>query len=90
MDWLLFAVLAFIISFTNRLVASWLYHRRVKKSREQFLAHLQLKFPDATITFRTVAASDLKALQMIEAELDDIPPHRPSTAPPKGAPPKKD
>lgn len=83
MPWQGYVLSILAVILVNQPLASWLYHRRVKKSREHFLAHVHLKFPDAVITFRTAAASDLEALRMIEAELDKLPPHRPTTAPPK-------
>lgn len=72
-DWPVVILSVIGIVLVNQPLASWLYHRRIKKSRAQFLADAQLKFPNATIMLRTVAASDLEALQTIQERLNELP-----------------
>lgn len=82
MDWLVI-LLVFITVSINQFLASWLYHRRIKRSTKKFFHEAKIKFPEASITLRSMESSDLKALRRIQAQLDrlDIEPGAYSEAP---------
>lgn len=61
-----------IFLVVNQWMATWLYHRRIRRTQERFLRHLRIEHPDSTIVLSAMASSDLDALRKLKRQLDEL------------------